>query len=170
MATVKFISRKEMEHCVIPDRDTDIISITDPGADKAHFSDDSFHSVLRLCFDDVYDQGGILPDEDPRGILWHSVYVFFDTLHARKIIEFIRASTAKHLIVHCNAGISRSSAVAAFAADKYNYELSFGKYDTSGANPRVSRLLNKVYNGEELKVFEYEDGLDDAIKVLAGAI
>ena len=162
--TVRFISQIDMETKVEPSKEVDVISIVDPDSPPAKFKDEDFKRVLRLYFDDISEDyiGSILdkrgmPDIDPRGnVLWHG-FVMADGHHAKEILEFIRSSTARHLIVHCHAGISRSAAIALFAASNYNYKLLCGKYDASGANPRLLRLLKKAYDGTDFISFEYGD-------------
>lgn len=83
-----------------------VISITDPSSPEANIKDmKNIVDVLRLQFHDF--------DRPVSG------YIQFDDTHANQIVDFIK----KHkdfpdLIVHCEAGISRSAAVAA-AISKY---------------------------------------------------
>jgi predicted protein tyrosine phosphatase len=79
------------------------ISIRSPGAQAARLSS-SFRDVLRLYFHDV---GGFPPPYPPGTIL-------FSEDDARKVADFARRHRhdIDHLVVHCEAGISRSVAVA----------------------------------------------------------
>jgi predicted protein tyrosine phosphatase len=75
------------------------ISIADPGAEAAHISD-RFAAVLKLHFDDVIERG------EPSDVL-------FCADHARAIKEFFHEwPDATRIVVHCNAGVSRSPGVA----------------------------------------------------------
>lgn len=83
-----------------------VISITQPG-EKVDLRS-GWHSVLRLHFHDI-DQ-----PEDP--------YTLFDESHAKQIIDFVSAvndsGQVEGILVHCQAGISRSAAVARWIADQ----------------------------------------------------
>jgi predicted protein tyrosine phosphatase len=82
-----------------PRQDEICISIADPDAEPARISSD-FVAVLRLHFTDVLEQG------EPTDVL-------FSSDHAKEIIEFIDSwPDAKRVVVHCNAGVSRSPGVA----------------------------------------------------------
>ncbi|MDP9278997.1 MAG: hypothetical protein M3P00_06205 [Gemmatimonadota bacterium] len=75
------------------------ISISDPDASPARISS-RFAAVLRLNFDDVIERG------EPSDIL-------FAGDHAREIRKFLDAwPKAERVMVHCNAGVSRSPGVA----------------------------------------------------------
>jgi predicted protein tyrosine phosphatase len=75
------------------------ISISDPDASPARVSS-RFAAVLRLNFDDVIERG------EPSDIL-------FAEDHAREIRKFLDAwPKAERVMVHCNAGVSRSPGVA----------------------------------------------------------
>ena len=75
------------------------ISISDPDASPARVSS-RFAAVLRLNFNDVTERG------EPSDIL-------FAEDHAREIRNFLDAwPKAERVMVHCNAGVSRSPGVA----------------------------------------------------------
>jgi predicted protein tyrosine phosphatase len=75
------------------------ISIADPDAEPARVSS-RFSAVLRLHFTDITEQG------EPSDIL-------FSEEHARAIREFVDAwPDATRIVVHCQAGVSRSPGVA----------------------------------------------------------
>jgi predicted protein tyrosine phosphatase len=102
---VKVLSRDGAEAFIPPPRAV-CISIRDAGDVRADLHP-RFAAILDLEFDDV----------DPVRYEFleqaHLECVLFDPRHARAILEF----TAQHrdaplLLVHCNAGVSRSPAVA----------------------------------------------------------
>jgi predicted protein tyrosine phosphatase len=79
-----------------------LISITSPGvADVTVPDDENCLRILRLRFDDA--------DSDPAG-----EYTLFSAEHAQQIADaLLDLPMSTNVIVHCAAGISRSSAVAA---------------------------------------------------------
>lgn len=154
-----------MENHVRPDADTAVISITSPEDPLAAIKD-GFHSVLRLQFDDdceesVGERVGAIPDICPDGAVRCHNLVLPDAHHAKVIYDFIRQLHAErgekthHLIVHCHAGISRSAAVAQFVAKEFFAEIDQANPDTSGANLRLLRLLNKISSGAKLSCHHY---------------
>jgi predicted protein tyrosine phosphatase len=92
------LSREEAEHYEPREREI-CISIADPDAEPADISR-RFAGVLRLHFTDVIEQG------EPSDVL-------FSADHARAIADFINSwPNATRVVVHCNAGVSRSPGVA----------------------------------------------------------
>jgi len=114
-------------------------------------------NILKLEFDDITDMD--IPQKHADG----SPLILFNHEHAEQIVRFIcRINHSKILVVHCDAGISRSGAVGAQLNDFYNriledhpedYTIFAG--DNSGIipNPLVARILE-----EELKKLEKPDG------------
>jgi predicted protein tyrosine phosphatase len=92
------LSREEAERYEPREREI-CISIADPDAEPARISG-RFAAVLRLHFNDVIERG------EPSDVL-------FSADHARAIKEFVHEwPNATHVVVHCNAGVSRSPGVA----------------------------------------------------------
>ncbi len=92
------LSREEAERYEPRGREI-CISISDPDATPARVSS-RFAAVLRLNFNDVTERG------EPSDIL-------FAEDHAREIREFVDSwPNAERVMVHCNAGVSRSPGVA----------------------------------------------------------
>jgi aminoglycoside phosphotransferase len=82
-----------------------VISITTPKLPQAKLAESEYRKgVLRLQFDDTGDYGQPLRENVP-----------FSKVHAITILSFIEAHRAEisHVVVHCEAGASRSPAVAA---------------------------------------------------------
>lgn len=71
----------------------------------------------------------------------------FDMNDAKRIAHFVaQASRSEHvnvLAVHCFQGVSRSAAVALWASSYLGIPINSCN-GTSGANPRVLRVLNRV--------------------------
>jgi predicted protein tyrosine phosphatase len=128
-----------------------IISITTPGFPKANLAvNKHILGVLRLAFHDL--------DRDP-GPAFRAVYgvpVLFEEVHAVAIVAFMANFEGRigDVVVHCNAGQSRSPAVAAALARFYNGDdreffpiaRSYGRAYTP--NRLVYRTLLNVLTGE----------------------
>jgi predicted protein tyrosine phosphatase len=92
------LSREDAERYEPREREI-CISIADPDAEPARVSR-RFAAVLRLHFTDIIEQG------EPSDIL-------FSEEHAQAIREFVDAwPDATRIVVHCQAGVSRSPGVA----------------------------------------------------------
>jgi predicted protein tyrosine phosphatase len=103
------------------------ISISDPDAPPARVSS-RFAAVLRLNFDDVTERG------EPSDVL-------FAENHAREIGEFLDEwPSAERLVVHCNAGVSRSPGVALGLCDIRGWATA--KLERS--HPGWNRLVRSV--------------------------
>lgn len=94
-----------------------IISVTDP--DEPTVCDDHAN-ILRLQF---HDLDKIWPQL--------TTVTYFDESAAEQIVDFVENNkTVDHLIVHCEAGISRSPAIAAAICEHLNIYHSFFKTHT----------------------------------------
>ncbi len=152
LKSVCFISRRAVENHLKPTPDIAIISIKDPDGKPVRLPRGV--SSTRLEFHDLYEEAlnlpvGAFPDAiTPPLAVFHANFILPDTHHAWQIIRFIRLQAEKpnpiDLIVHCEAGISRSAAVAMFVADRYAVPIDQANPDTSCANKRLLRLLNKI--------------------------
>lgn len=165
LKSVCFISRAAAE-MMLPAADTVMISISAPDEGLANIPE-GYRSVLRVEFYDLYEEVlgipvGSLPDACPneQPVLW-KVFHLPDANHALKIFQLIEHHSTQeepvHLIVHCHAGVSRSAAVAMFVADRYGCPIDNANPDTSAANARLLRLLNKISDGAPLVVGESPD-------------
>lgn len=113
-----------------------VISISDPEQGKANVATNSLtKDVLFLEFHDtnVADHGMTL----------------FDRSHAEKILSFIRRYTDEVdlLVVHCNAGMSRSPAVAAALSKIYLGDDSVW-FATKTPNSLVYRTILEAYHSD----------------------
>lgn len=132
-------SRKRIESMPPPEAPHLVISITTSPLDQARLpATPACLGILRLAFFD-----SDLPPEDdgPEGL--------FSQADARQIWDFVLAHQAQVtcLVLHCNAGVSRSPGVAAALArvllgDDADF---FARYQP---NSRVYRILLDVYAAE----------------------
>lgn len=155
MISVRFLSRQQAE-ALQPAPGTLMISISTPGDAPARLKE-GYQAVLRLAFDDLYEEvlgisPGALPDDTPEGGVRWKVYALPVAGHARAICEFLARYAPAPVIVRCDAGISRSAAVAQFVAGRYDATILNNNPDTSCANRRLLRLLNKVDRGAPLDI------------------
>jgi predicted protein tyrosine phosphatase len=103
-----------------PDPNTALISLTDPTAAPPQLDWDAWHSYLKLQFFD-FDLTLITDPEDLRYVRERYRPLMNPNI-ARTIVSFVhRAMKAKvNILVHCEAGVSRSAAVAKWITDQYN--------------------------------------------------
>ncbi len=104
------------------------ISISDPEAPAARISP-RFTAVLRLNFDDVTERG--VPSD-----------ILFAEDHAREIRKFLDAwPNAERVVVHCNAGVSRSPGVALGLCDVRGWATAALERSHPGWNRLVRTVL-----------------------------
>lgn len=141
---VKFVA-EEVAVRMMPSKAMAVISITNPG-DHAPLKL-GWGAMLRTSFADAqYNEESILFAEK----LWPiSSKGFMTKAHAITIREFIASldSSISVLIVHCGAGVSRSAAVAHYAAQHFGTDLDG---DMSKLNTTVLRLLTNPCVFDEL--------------------
>jgi predicted protein tyrosine phosphatase len=107
------------------------ISISDPDASPARVSS-RFAAVLRLNFNDVIERG------EPSDIL-------FAEDHAREIRKFLDSwPKAERVMVHCNAGVSRSPGVALGLCDIRGWATAA----LERSHPGWNRLVRSVIAAE----------------------
>jgi predicted protein tyrosine phosphatase len=107
------------------------ISISDPDASAARVSS-RFAAVLRLNFNDVIERG------EPSDIL-------FAEDHAREIRKFLDSwPKAERVMVHCNAGVSRSPGVALGLCDIRGWATAA----LERSHPGWNRLVRSVIAAE----------------------
>lgn len=134
--SLEFLSVDEAES-FIPTEPTIAISILTPGRAAARLHSD-IDEVLRLYFHD-----GVPHGSEPRKV------ELFSAGQAQAIIDFLRHHNAqpqaRHLFIHCEAGISRSAAVAVFSASECQVSLC-GQF--AFLNPWVlATLVKTAYPG-----------------------
>ncbi len=121
------LSREEAEHYEPRGREV-CISIADPEANPAQISS-RFAAALRLHFNDVTERG------EPSDIL-------FCAEHAHAIREFVKSwPSAGRIVVHCNAGVSRSPGVALGLSDLHGWATASLERSYPGWNRLVRTVL-----------------------------
>lgn len=153
---VMFLSAEKMA-MLKPSVDAVVVSILDNSEEHNRPKLEGFRDVIRLQFEDTYEEcklakAGSWPDEPT------------DEEHARfaqgrgervptlSDAQAIVAFLDKHhqtfdqltLVAHCQGGISRSAAVASWAAVRYWAPLVDCMMTTDWANKRLIRLLDKA--------------------------
>ncbi len=130
--SLEFLSVDEAQ-AFVPKLQAVAISILTPGRAPAQLHCD-IEDVLRLYFHD-----GVPHGTEPRKV------DLLSTEQAQAIIDFLRHHHAqplpRHLLIHCEAGISRSAAVAVFSASECRVPLN-GQF--AFLNPWVLSTLVKT--------------------------
>ena len=137
---VKYISRQAAES-LRGDANVVMVSINEPGGEPARLMG-GFAAVLRIAFWDVNTPHPVTREYKDESF----VYTPITTQQAQEIAEFPDRWHAppdgpELLIVHCRAGVSRSAAVARFAAERYGIELA---QNAELANAEVLRKLRQA--------------------------
>lgn len=121
------LSREEAEEYK-PRGNEICISISDPDAPPAGVSS-AFAAVLRLNFNDLIER------ENESDVL-------FAEQHAREIRDFVASwPNARRVVVHCNAGVSRSPGVALGLCDTHGWATAALEREYPGFNTLVRSLL-----------------------------
>lgn len=106
-----------------------------------------FEDYVEIVFDDVTAEG-VAPDTPIHRKGWESdSCVPFSIEHATKIVEFAEKhiEQGNDIVVHCDAGFSRSVAVGKFLAEHYGLRVRQLAIETDEyANLHVYETLKKV--------------------------
>lgn len=155
ISEILFLGVDQMKQ-VKPSLNTVVVSILDVSEASHRPRLGGFRSVLHLEFEDTEEEKrlasvGAWPDEPTQAqhnVLTGGVERIFSLSDARKITSFLNRFAHSDeplvLIAHCYAGISRSAAVASWAANQYSVALDTNK-SPKWANKRVLRLLDKAH-------------------------
>jgi predicted protein tyrosine phosphatase len=108
-----------------------VVSITDPGSRPASLRQRNVVARCNLEFWDLYEPG------DGRAV--------FDTTMARRVLDFVARDCAHAtlLLVHCEAGISRSTGVANALGRVTGIEVRHQHLLMLNPNPLVERILEE---------------------------
>lgn len=112
------LSRREAES-VVPNAPYVVVSITDPDRDAAELAESpDRRAVLRVRFHDVAGSLDLDPPTSDAG-----TEVAMSDADAVQVAEFVTANVGddvRLVVCHCEAGVSRSAAVAAAISKFYN--------------------------------------------------
>lgn len=138
---IDFISRKEAMSLRVSD-EIGIISIFSPEDGKCLSNDWKYK--LELSFHDTNGVDLANPNSyATRGL------VHFNSEHAKEIIKFLdliyKSEDVYYLIIHCFAGVSRSAAVAKFAADVIFKTTNFPYHGYTLYNKFIYRKLLYIF-------------------------
>lgn len=114
---VVFTSRYAAEQ-LSPNTNGCVISVTDPHRPPASINE-GWRDILRLQFHDL-----VRVDDWPGDDLLPGPCIIFSDTHAEQVIAFLDhwhllEDGPTRLIVHCEMGVSRSAAIARFAAQRF---------------------------------------------------
>ena len=146
MKTIQFVSRTDAEKI----QDTEgkgIVSITTPGDDWPNIRWNAWESFLLLKFHDT--------DYALEG------FVLFGRDQATRIIEWMNENEQiDSIVVHCDAGVCRSAAVAKFIAERQDRKLLGNEVAPSPhwMNRYVYKTLCRTADGETDYDFIFREG------------
>lgn len=143
---VRFMSRTKAEHYTakVP---YVVISITSPGEKLVHLPDsDRLMGVLRLAFTDIEHEIAEYPPAQQTYLRLDKTEVFTEA-QAQRILDFIKMSPlTQEIVVHCQAGVSRSAGVAVALRDALGYRLAL---KPCNPNRLVHRKLIRAAKGAD---------------------
>lgn len=140
---------------------------------QSRFEDKIIPNLKEDCFYisilDPDDLGSLSPDTDNFKTFkfWDieediSSYKCFNFEQAREMYQFIKANYGKQLIVHCHAGVSRSSAVGEFYFEMQggSYKQLTEVYKNIMPNGRVLSYL-RIAEKEDTTVYDFKINFTD---------
>lgn len=145
MEKVKIMSRKKFLEYIPKTKDVVAIRISDTLPIK-EVAEKRYLDVLRLSFYDEY----ILDEDIDRNTPWGTNRFTDD--YVEQVNNFIEKYKDKQFIIHCEQGISRSSAVGYYILKKLNCTEELNdKKDSCLYFPNIEvygKLIGKIYNRE----------------------
>lgn len=155
-----FVSKKQAEDYYEPTgKNTRVlISLTTPpnfkshtksiGCSPANLHEDTWKDILRLEFHDA----------DPHKDSDSNEYKVFSVVEAVSILKFLKLheDSIEDVIVHCEAGISRSAGVSKFIAELYKLKFpqNYSVYNKHVFSTLMSTYVECLYNTGPLKLEE----------------
>ena len=74
-------------------------------------------------------------------------YQLFTDQDAKNVIDFVNKYPNSNIIIHCNAGVSRTGTLVKFLANHYNYQI-VGQQNFA-INPLINDLLHHTYERKD---------------------
>jgi predicted protein tyrosine phosphatase len=134
-AEIRVLSREAAERYE-PQTAEVCISISDPTAAPAQLSG-AFTAVLRLAFNDIATAAA-QGDGD----------ILFATEHAEAILQFVQQwADAERVVIHCNAGASRSPGIALGLCDVHGWPTAELEAAFPAWNPWVRQVISQLASG-----------------------
>jgi len=131
-----------------PAQDFAFISLTTPNRNYWNtINNVGWKDFLQLAFHDIVDPvNNDLLYIDPNTLEIPEL-VLFNEIMAEQLYNFIMKNKPSKFVIHCDAGISRSTAVGAHLRDFHQYDVEFkGKVpDDRNKNILVYNLLRRHY-------------------------
>ena len=165
IGNITFVSKSEAAKCEICPS-TYLISIIDASGQRPAFNR-KFGKILALEFDDVTEkfiglEVSDVPDLNVNHLNGDRIMVdgcdFCDYNDAIRINKFLsNMQTDKkslNFIIHCEMGVSRSSAVAKFASEHYGGQADLSHHFMGRHNKRLYRLLVKAFKEDPPLIHE----------------
>jgi len=138
---------------MVPLADTCLVSIwSEIMLASQHYDDmpitfDGWKASLRLDFDDVTlnDQKVLIMNPMMRHDSSGFETTPFSEEHANALLDFIDVNDGSPFVIHCDAGISRSAAMASFMEMAYGYDATYHQTgDDKHRNIHVFNLLRRA--------------------------
>lgn len=137
---------------MIPRSDTCLVSIwsslrlMDGTYDGIPINMDGWKASLRLDFDDITGEGYSIPIMNDTGEFEMVTPVPFSKEQGKQLLDFIIEHHGSPFVIHCDAGVSRSVAVASFMEMVYDYTPTYHQTGTDQyRNILVFNTLRRVW-------------------------
>lgn len=107
-----------------------------------HQYDQQLYAKLPDIYTKYLDHLVILADDIPINKP-NPEYQLFTNKDAQNVINFVNKYSNSNIVIHCNAGISRTGTLVKFLANHYDYQI-VGQQNFA-INPLINNLLNHAY-------------------------
>lgn len=111
-----------------------------------HQYDQQLYAKLPDAYAKYLDHLVILADDIPINRP-NPEYQLFTNQDAKNVIDFVNKYPKSNIVIHCNAGVSRTGTIVKFLARHYNYQI-VGQQNFA-INPLINDLLHQIYKRKE---------------------
>lgn len=111
-----------------------------------HQYDQQLYAKLPDAYMKYLDHLVILADDIPINKP-SSEYQLFTSKDAQNVIDFVNKYPNSDIVVHCNAGVSRTGTLVKFLANHYDYQIT-GQQNFA-INPLINNLLHQTCERKE---------------------